>query len=202
VIATWRMRQGRSWSANDKCGHLALSRWPRGAQARSVPCWFVSGLVKETPAGGIDRSRYLVHCARRRATSGRVSCSRHHVFFMTELLGVNNSHTVRYRPLAPVGEFRTSSARGKSAFRLRHSCGSPSRVRPRNFFGLLYSRRPVGSTRQSRGSGEPVDSRTDGHAKRVRPDGDKPPFTTALTTSRRSANTAPHLCWPPSQQPC
>ena len=72
------------------CGTLALMRWPRGAQRRRRAILvLVQVSSMNTSRVRSIRSRYLVHCARRRATSGRSCSAEISVFFVTKLLGVD-----------------------------------------------------------------------------------------------------------------
>src|SRR5260221_7289459 len=111
---------------------MALIRWPRGAQPRSgAMLVFVQVSSMNTSREGSIRSRYLVHCARRRATSGRSCSAAISVFFMTELLGVNEiPHRVVIDVQATLGEFRHQPT--QSEIRLPAWLHQPIAVRPRN----------------------------------------------------------------------
>jgi hypothetical protein len=84
---------------------------------------------------GSIRFRYLVHCARRRATSGRSCSTAISVFFVTELLAVDEiPHRAVVNLQASLGEFSHQPAQGE--IRLPASLQQPVAVGPEIFFGL------------------------------------------------------------------
>src|SRR5579862_6521265 len=71
-------------------GTLPIRRLPRGAQPRSGAILvLVQVSSMNTRRAGSTRSWYLIHCARRRATSGRSRSPATTLFFEAELLGVD-----------------------------------------------------------------------------------------------------------------
>src|SRR5580704_879772 len=79
---------------------------------------------------GSIRSRYLVHCARRRATSGRSCSVAISVFFITELLSVDElPHRAVIDLEAALSELSHQPAHGKIFPAALHQ---PFAVQPRN----------------------------------------------------------------------
>src|SRR3954453_5461895 len=73
-------------------GTLALRRCPRGAQPRSgAMLVLVQVSSMKTRRAGSTRSWYLIHCARRRATSGRSRSPATTLFFEAQFLVVDKS---------------------------------------------------------------------------------------------------------------
>ena len=79
------------------CGTVALSRSPRGAQPRSgAMLVLVQVSSMNTRRDGSIRPWYFTHCARRRATSGRVPLGRdQRLFLCVSPSAWTNSHTER-----------------------------------------------------------------------------------------------------------
>src|ERR1700685_2010214 len=115
VMRSWRKAARKVMVCLRPCGTLALSQWQRGDQPRSGA---ILALVQvssmDTRRAGSIRSRYLIHCGRQRVTSGRFCSAAISVFFVTELLGVDE---LPYRLVvdlqALLGEFGHQPAQGQ-----------------------------------------------------------------------------------------
>src|ERR1700730_12118549 len=97
------------------CGTLATSLAPRGAHPPSGAMFvFVQVSSMKTRRSGLIGLESIIHCARRRAMSGRSRSLAMTVFFKTELLGMNK---VPHRSIvdleAAPGKFGHKAAQGE-----------------------------------------------------------------------------------------
>src|ERR1700691_4857701 len=131
-MRSWRKAAMKVMVCQRTCGTLALMRCPRSAQPRSGAILvLVQVSSMNTSRVGSIRSLYLAHCARRRATSGRSCSAAISVFFVSELLSVDElPHRAVIDLEATLGEFGHQPAHGK--IRLPAPLHQPIAVRPRN----------------------------------------------------------------------
>src|SRR6266852_8542383 len=99
-------------------GTLPIRRLPRGAQPRSgAMLVLVQVSSMKTRRAGSTRSWYLIHCVRRRATSGRSRSPATTLFFEAQLLVVHEGPDRPVVHLQPaLGEFGHQPEQGEVLF--------------------------------------------------------------------------------------
>src|SRR6266852_9528867 len=183
-------------------GTLPIRRLPRGAQPRSgVMLVLVQVSSMKTRRAGSTRSWYLVHCARRRATSGRSRSPATTLFFKAQLLGVDelpDRPVIDFQP-AP-SELASQPAQGEVS--ILGPLQQPDPMLARNRLRLVtahLARRNAACLTQA---SHPIDGRADAHPELLR----GPVARQAAGQNRRNHPLAKikrirfaHPCWPPYQ---
>src|SRR6266852_2551893 len=181
-------------------GTLPIRRLPRGAQPRSgVMLVLVQVSSMKTRRAGSTRSWYLVHCARRRATSGRSRSPATTVFFEAQLLGVDEAPD---RPVidleTTLGQFGHQPAQGKVF--LPRPLQQPGTILARNRLRLVPAHLAWRNAAGLAPALHPVDGRADTHAELRR----RPVARHAAALNRRNHPFAKidrirfaHPYWPP-----
>src|ERR1700758_3442757 len=185
-----------------RCGTLPINRSPRSAHPRSgAMLVLVQVSSMKTRRSAAMRPWYFVHCARRRATSGRSRSPATTLFFEAELLGVYElPHRAVIDLQSARAELRDKPAQGEVA--ILGPLQQPDTVLAGNCLRLVTTHL---AWRQVSGVAEPVhpaDGRTDADPKLLCRLGARQP-----ATINRSHNPLPerqrirlaHPCWPPFQ---
>src|SRR5215831_7866633 len=185
-----------------RCGTLAVSLRPRGAHPRSgaiLVLVHVSSM--KTRRSGSMRARYFVHCARRRATSGRSRSPATRLFFEAQLLGMDELPDRAIIDLeAALGELGHQPAQSEVA--LLDPLQKPTSVLARNLLRLVpahLARRYAAGLAHAL---DPVNGGTDPNSELLR----RPIARHAAGLNRGNHPLAKvnrvrsaHPCWPPSQ---